>query len=158
MEADPKSFNRPAGNLSSQRMVAFCHKNWPEPSEFSLLQEVLEPSYFHQSLIFRAQSGGQFPDKPGGKACAPPGWGSSGSGAQFPPGLVMMLTLWMMLMSMLMRISEAAVDDEDGDDDEEQARQGGLLSRFCCSIDDEDLLLMMMMMMVMMMMMMMMNL
>ena len=56
-----------------------------------------------------------------------------GSGARFPPGPVMMLTLWMMLMSMLMRIFEGAVDDAiDADDDEEESRQRGLLSGFCC--------------------------
>ena len=41
---------------------------------------------------------------------------------------MMMLTMWMMLMRMLMRILESAVADDDGG----EARQGGLLSGFCC--------------------------
>lgn len=60
VEADPKSFNRPkrsTGNLSSQRMVAFCHKNWPEPSEFSLLQEVLEPVISTKAWFFGHKAG-----------------------------------------------------------------------------------------------------
>ena len=61
------------------------------------------------------------------------GGGSGGSGARLLCGPVMMLTLWMMLMSMLTRILEAAVDDAfDGDDDAEESRQRGLLSGFCC--------------------------
>ena len=58
---------------------------------------------------------------------------SEASVARLLSGPVMMLTLWMMLMSMVTRILEAAVDDAiDGDDDAEESRQRGLLSAFCC--------------------------